>query len=127
MLIYLKELLQMYDKEIYSKLNDENIDFHFFAFQWISLMFTQQYDIFDVSRLWYNIFAHNDKFKFIYEVCLAVLKIKKSDIIFNNFSGIMNTLQDFSNTDIQKVLKVIENNSSKYKKIYKEFLEKRKK
>ena len=127
MLIYLQELLQMYDKEIYTKLNDENIDYHYFAFQWISLMFTQQYDIYDVSRLWDNILANSDKFKFIYEICLAVLKIKKSDILFNNFSGIMNTLQDFSNTDIQKVLKVLESNSSKYNRIYKEFLEKRKK
>ena len=46
---------------------------------------------------------------------------------FITFLNSGKTLQDFSNTDIQKVLKVIENNSSKYKKIYKEFLERRKK
>ena len=100
----LEELIEFYDYEIYAKLKKDSIEMHFFAFKWITLFFTQDYEIFDILRLWDTIMAQDNKFECVYMMILTILKKKKSEINDNEFSGAMMVLQEISNITIYDLL-----------------------
>ena len=101
-LFNLSKLLKYMDNEIFAKLEELKIDYHFFAFQWTTLMFTQQFTMPDVLRLWDIILANDDKFKIINEISVSILKCKKQNLLCSDFSIVMDTLQNFEDVDIME-------------------------
>ena len=65
-------------------------------------MFTQQFSMPDVLRLWDIILANDDKFKIINEISISILKCKKQKLLCSDFSIVMDTLQNFEDVDIME-------------------------
>lgn len=101
---HLEQLIEFYDYDIYAKLKKDNIEMHFFAFKWITLFFTQDYEIFDILRLWDTIMSQDNKFECVYMMILTILKMKKKEINDNEFSGAMMVLQEISDISIYDLL-----------------------
>jgi hypothetical protein len=118
----LEELIKYYDYEIYAKLKKENIEMHFFAFKWMTLFFSQDYEIWDILRLWDTIMAQENKFEIVYMLILAILKIKKEDIFNNENPGVLMVFQDITDISIDTLLnesKVVKENLMKKMKVIK--------
>ena len=118
----LEELIKYYDYEIYAKLKKENIEMHFFAFKWMTLFFSQDYEIWDILRLWDTIMAQENKFEIVYMLILAILKLKKEDIFNNESPGVLMVFQDISDISIDTLLnesKVVKENLMKKMKVIK--------
>ena len=113
------KLVKYVDNEIYSRLAELKIDYHFFAFQWFTLMFTQQFMMPDVLRLWDTILSSDDKFKVVSELSVSILKCKKNDIVFGDFSKCMDTLQNFEDMKVEKILETRNNLQSVFETYYK--------
>lgn len=101
-------LLKMVDKEIFNHFAENKIEVGFFAFRWYTLFLTQEFEMPDILRLWDSILSEDDKFDFLNMVCLAIIKIKKIEIIQSDFAGIMLSMQNLDKMDVEKVIKVAE-------------------
>lgn len=94
-LFNVKIQLRDIDIDIFNALNDNNIDFHFFAFKWFTLLFTQEYSMNDALRLWDWILTFEDIFECLKLLSLSALRLKKKTIIYGNFPSIVSSLQTF--------------------------------
>lgn len=107
-------LLREIDKEIYSKFADSGVEIQFFMFRWYTLLFTQEYEMPDVIRLWDSILSFvrldcnriTDKFMFLNFLCLAAILMKKDLVMKSDFAG---TMLAYQNMDFLEVSKHIQN------------------
>lgn len=117
-------LLREIDKEIYNHFIDESVEIQFFMFRWYTLLFTQEYEMPDVLRLWDSILSfiklnsnrYTDKFMFLNYLSLAAILKKKVDILNSDFSGIMMCFQSMDFTDVHDHIR----NADIIKQYYKE-------
>jgi hypothetical protein len=101
-------LLREIDKQVYNQFNENGVEIQFFMFRWYTLLFTQEYELPDVIRLWDSILSFvkidcnkiTDKFMFLNFLSLAAILMKKEDVINEDFAGIMMAYQ---NTDFLEV------------------------
>lgn len=101
-------LLREIDKEMYNQFHDNGVEIQFFMFRWYTLLFTQEYELPDVIRLWDSILSFvkidcnkiTDKFMFLNFLSLAAILMKKEEVINEDFAGIMMAYQ---NTDFLEV------------------------
>ncbi len=111
-------LLKILDYELYIHLIKNNIKMDFFAFRWMTLFFTQEFEMPDILRIWDSILGNGDIFEFLYLLILATIEIKKNDIMKEKMSGIMmivQNLEDITVYDlINKAVKIRNELSKKY-------------
>ena len=100
--VFLK--LKTQDKELYDHFIEEKIEIQYFAFRWYTLFLTQEFELPDILRLWDSILSTEDLFEFMNFLCLAILKIKREDIITKDFSGMMLSLQNLEKICVEKLI-----------------------
>ena len=100
----LNMILKILDKEVHDHLKEENIELQYFAFRWYTLFLTQEFEMPDILRIWDSILADEDKFEFLNMICLAIIKIKRHELLQCDFSGIMLSLQNLEKLDVEKLL-----------------------
>lgn len=69
-----------------------NINPHYYALRWIMLVLTQEFELFDVLRLWDSFLAKQDRMKFLDYLCIAILQLMKPNLLTDDFAKIMETL-----------------------------------
>lgn len=80
-----ERILKKCDKELWEHLLNLKINSQFYSlrliylivgmynYRWILLYFTQEFELFDVLRLWDTILTYEDKTTFVLYVCVAIL------------------------------------------------------
>jgi len=89
------ELLKRSDSELAEDLEKKHIKPQFFAFRWITLLLSQEFNLPDVIRLWDSLFADPDRFDFLIQVCCAMLILMREQLLDSDFSWTMKYLQNF--------------------------------
>ena len=77
----------------------------FFAFRWFTLFFTQDFEMPDILRLWDSLLSEDDIFDFMNMIILAILRMKRVDILESEFSGVMMQLQDLEGVEVEKLIR----------------------
>ena len=101
----LNMLIKMLDYRINDQLLKYKIEMEFFAFRWLTLFFTQDFEMPDILRLWDSILSEDDIFDFMNMIMLALIRNKTDGILNNEFAGIMSVLQDFDSISVEKLIK----------------------
>lgn len=101
----LNEALQIFDRDVYNHLLKEKVELQYFAFRWYTLFFTQEFEMPDILRLWDSLLSVEEKFEFMNMVCIAIIKIKRKEILQSDFSGIMLEIQNFEKIDVETIIK----------------------
>ena len=78
---------------------------------------TQELEIPDVLRLWDTVFSEDNYFDYMNCLCIAILKIKKNEIMNLKFCDIILNLKKLDIVDIEILLKVTAEVKKKYIKI----------
>ena len=73
--------------------------------------------LFSFLRLWDYLFAPDDKYLNCYFVSLAVLELKRDELLVSDLSGILSNLKSFKGLNVEDIISLA-------KKIKKENLEK---
>ena len=111
-------LLKIADYELYLHLKRNKIKMEFYGFRWMTLFFTQDFEMPDILRLWDSIFGNRDIFEFLYLLILAAIIIKKKEIMKEKMSGIMMIIQNMEditpNDLINKAVQIRNDLSKKY-------------
>jgi hypothetical protein len=98
------KLLKLIDYDIYNKLESYNIKMEYFAFKWVTLFFTQDFDMPGILRLWDSLLSDNDLYDFLNMLMLGILRINKKNILNSDFSGIMMKLQNIEEIDVEELI-----------------------
>lgn len=98
-------MLKVFDRDLFTHLQNENVELQYFAFRWYTLFFTQEFEMPDILRLWDSLLSEDEKFDFINMICIAIIKMKRQEILQNDFAGIMLTIQNFETIEVENIIK----------------------
>ena len=114
----INRLLKILDYELFLHLKRNKIKIEFYGFRWMTLFFTQDFEMPDILRIWDSIFGNNNIFEFLYLLILATIILKKKEIMKEQMSGIMmiiQNLEDITAYDlINKAIQIRNELSKKY-------------
>ena len=103
----LKQILTIVDKEIYDKLESNDVKFEFFVYRWFISFFSQNFDMGDVLKLWDLIFSHENKFYYVFYFSIAILIYKRDEILKNDLSGIMMSIQNLEDIRVDQLINLV--------------------
>jgi len=112
----LSEMLKIVDKDLFNHFHKIKLDVQLFAFKWVVLLFTQDFNMPDILRLWDAILSENNRFYMIFLLCLSILKLKRKELLKADFSISINILSKIGNVDCEIVLKTSIDIRTKYEK-----------
>ena len=98
------KLLKLIDYDIYKDLEKYNIKMEYFAFKWVTLFFTQDFDMPGILRLWDSLLSDDDLYDFLNMLMLGILRINKKNILNNDFPGIMTNLQNIEEIEVEDLI-----------------------
>lgn len=93
-------LLQVKDGELWKDLELKQMKPQFFAFRWITLLLSQEFNLPDVIRLWDSLFADPNRFDFLLYICCAMLILVRDQILATDFAKTMKLIQNFPHDEI---------------------------
>ncbi|EGR32537.1 TBC1 domain protein [Ichthyophthirius multifiliis] len=99
-----RSFLHKNDSQLAAHFDKMDVDPHFYALRWILLLFTQEFSIDKVIQLWDCLFSQDNMIKYIYYIGLAILKIKRKQLMSNDFAVIMVCLQQISHLNINQII-----------------------
>jgi hypothetical protein len=100
----LKNMLKVIDKQLYEHLDNSGFDFSVLAFRWISLMFSQDFLMMDLLRLWDYLFCHENKYQNCYFFCLSIILMKKEQLMKRKVNEIYETFQNIKDLELEDII-----------------------
>ena len=97
-------LLKIIDYELFLHLKNNEVKINFYGFRWMTLFFTQDFEMPDILRIWDSIFGNNDIFEFLYLLILATIILKKEEIMKEKMSGIMMIIQNLEDITVYDLI-----------------------
>ena len=101
----LQKCMEYVDGEIYTNLQRVNIRNEYYCYKWFILLFSQEFEINDLLKLWDLIFSHEDKYYYVVYLGMAILIMKKDVIVKGEMADIMQSLQDFQDLNVVELIK----------------------
>lgn len=109
-----KKMLQIIDLQLYQHFEAFNVEYYTFAYRWFILFFSQEFLMIDILRLWDYLFSSDDKFFNCYFVSLAVLELKRDDLLVSDLSGILSNLKSFKGLNIEEIISLAKKIKTQY-------------
>lgn len=100
----LQLMIKIVDKSISDHFDKYKLDFSFFSFRWFILMFSQDFLMIDILRLWDYIFCEEDIFRNVYLISLALMLMKKDTLLVSDLTGMIEELQNVNGIDIEALV-----------------------
>ena len=98
-------ILNHYDREVSYHLDMWKINHQFYALKWIMLLLWQEFNIYDISRIWDTLLSDPDRFEFLNYICLSMINYVRDPILEGDFSDAMQILQKFpQDVDVRALL-----------------------
>ena len=111
----LGKCLEIVDDKIFLNLKNKNIQYEFFCFRWFILLFSQDFEIGDVLRLWDLIFSHDNKNYFVFFICLGIIFLRKNIIIKGEMVEILQCFQNLNDIICDNLVFIAREIKNKYK------------
>jgi len=97
-------LLKKKDPALWWHLESVQLDPQFYSFRWLTLLLSQEFELPDVIRLWDTLFSDKNRFRHLLNVCIAMLIIKRDDLLSYDFAGCLKLLQKYPPVDMNILL-----------------------
>ena len=114
--------LKFVDEDIYNKLVELNIRSEYYCYRWFILLFSQEFDINKILKLWDLIFSNDDFYYYVVYIGLAIMILKKELIIKGEMIDVMQTLQNFGDVNIDELITKTKEINEKYKNDLDDFI-----
>ncbi|KAI8638456.1 rab-GTPase-TBC domain-containing protein [Parasitella parasitica] len=108
----MSQRLAWFDRPLFRDLSKKDIKEQYYAFRWITVLCSQEWDLPDVIRLWDSILAdrgmqegmEEGSFEFLLDFTVAMLICIRQELIKGDFADNMRILQNYPIDDMQIVL-----------------------
>ena len=107
--------LESVDAEIYNKLVELNIRSEYYCYRWFILLFSQEFEINSVLKLWDLIFSNDDFYYYVVYIGIAIMILKKKIIMNGEMVDVMQTLQNLGDINIEELINKAKEINEKYK------------
>ena len=106
MMTKLNNLLLKMDNALYTQINqNQSIKPHYYAFRWITLLLSQEFNLPSVLRIWDSLFADKNRFEFLIKICCAMILLLRDDILNNDFAFNVKLLQNYPDKiDVNRII-----------------------
>ena len=113
---YIFEICLKYvEEDIYNKLVELNIRSEYYCYRWFILLFSQEFEINSILKLWDLIFSNDDFYYYVVYIGMAIMILKKDIIFKGEMIDIMQTLQNFGDINIDELINKTKEINEKYK------------
>ena len=102
----LKLMLKIVDFQLYEHFEKYKLEYSTFAYRWFILFFSQEFLMIDILRLWDYIFAPEDKFLNCYFISLAVLLLKKDELLVSDLTGMLSELRTIKGLNVEEMISI---------------------
>ena len=100
----LKNMLKIIDNKLYEHLTNMNFDFSIIVFRWVSLMFSQDFLMVDLLRIWDYLLCNDNKYKNCFYFCLSVILMKKDKLMSSSINGIYEIFQNIKDLEVEDII-----------------------
>jgi len=104
LMVRLDKMLESADSAVHNVLLTQGIKMPYFAFRWLSLMLSQEFSLPDVLSLWDALLTDDTRCDLLMDVCIAMLKLIRNELLKNDFATNMKLLQNYPGIDIMAIL-----------------------
>jgi len=111
MMMRLESRLEMTDSAVHNVLKTQGIKMPYFAFRWLSLMLSQEFPLPDVLSLWDALLTDDSRCDLLIDVCIAMLKLVRTDLLLNDFAANVKLLQNYPGIDVKLILQEAQSNN----------------
>lgn len=98
------ELMERLAPELSLHLFSLQVEPHYYALKWITLLLTQDFDLPDTLRLWDSFLADSHRFRFFYYICVSLVTLNDTTLLAADFSTAVSTLQHPVNFTLAELL-----------------------
>ncbi|GAB2300333.1 hypothetical protein Dimus_034370 [Dionaea muscipula] len=104
----LNELLKANDEGLWRHLEfTSKVNVQFYAFRWITLLLTQEFEFSIILRIWDSLLSHQSGIQdMLLRICCAMLLCVKSRLLSGDFAANLHLLQHYPDVDIEHLLQV---------------------
>ena len=103
----LSDMLAVHGPEVHGHLEALNLTTSMYAFRWITLLFTQDFEFADVLRLWDVMLASpRSRKECLLRLCVACVLNIGSELIDGDFATCMKMLQNYPPVDIRRITRL---------------------
>ncbi|KAI8388780.1 rab-GTPase-TBC domain-containing protein [Radiomyces spectabilis] len=111
-MLRMSQRLAWYDRSLWRELQRKDIKEQFYAFRWITVLCSQEWDLPDVIRLWDSLLADRGmqensedmRFEFLLDFSVAMVTCVRQALLNGDFAENVRLLQNYPIDDIQVVL-----------------------
>ena len=114
--------LEYVDEELFNKLKELNIRAEYYCYRWFILLYSQEFAIEQLLILWDLIFSHEDIYYYAIYIGIAIMNLKRDIIINGEMVDAMQTLQNFGDLNVNKLISKTKEIHEKYKNQLDEFI-----
>ena len=112
----LKLMLKIVDLQLFNHFENYKLEFSTFAYRWFILFFSQEFLMIDILRLWDYIFAPDDKFQNCYFISLAILLLKKDELLISDLTGMLSNLKSLKGLNVEEIIGMAKQINTQYGK-----------
>jgi len=99
------QLLARKDPELHQHLVEHKVDSHYYSFRWLMLLFSQEFELSEILRLWDSLLSDvNKPLPFSYYFCCAMLIEVREALLAGDFADNVRLLSHFPPIEIQNLL-----------------------
>jgi hypothetical protein len=111
----LGKCLEIVDNKIFLNLLEKNVKNEFYCFRWFILLFSQDFEIGDVLKLWDLIFSRENKNYFVFFICLGIIILRKDIILKGGMAEILQCFQSLNDILCDDLIYIAREIKNKYK------------
>ena len=97
-------LLAVLDPVLFRNMHEKTLDPRFYSLRWLSLLFSQEFELPDVLRLWDSLFGDHRRFEFLLFFACAAIILQRDSILSQGFSENLFLLQNYPPTDMNLLI-----------------------
>ncbi|XP_042407674.1 TBC1 domain family member 13-like isoform X1 [Zingiber officinale] len=106
-LLHFSQLLKANDEELWRHLDNSKMNPQFYAFRWITLLLTQEFELSSIMRIWDCLLSHPSGVQdMLLRVCCAMLLCVRGDLLSGDFISNLKLLQHYPKVDLENLLDV---------------------
>ena len=112
----LKLMLKLVDFQLFEHFENYKLEFSTFAYRWFILFFSQDFLMIDILRLWDYIFAPDDKFQNCYFISLAILLLKRDELLISDMTEMLANLKAIKGLNVEDIITISKKIKTNYGK-----------
>ena len=100
----LKLMLKVVDNNLYEYLDKLGFEYTIITMRWISLMFSQDFQMVDILRIWDFLLCCDNKYENCYYFSLSIILMKKNIIMKSRLDEIFEMFQNLQDLDVENII-----------------------